>query len=379
MAILKVDTITSADTPTVSITDGASISGVTTFSSDINIADKIVHAGDTNTAIRFSDADTISFETAGSARAFINSAGDLTIGGSAGTLGKLYIKQAADTDSEGVTLLNSGGSNSFKMYLGGASGAQAHLGHGGQKQLNISQAGLVGVGTDTSASSCKLQVVEPDSTECYIQVANQTTGYDGNSGLLVGYNGSEVAKIMNLENTAMDIGTNGNSRISIANDGHIVVSNSIAFDGETGSANRLDDYEEGSFTPSVNYAGGTSGLNVTEGHGKYIKIGHFVHATMMLSWDEGSSSGALTLTGLPFTIKNDSHVRLGGHAIYLDGFSGLSGSNIFLYNTGNSTIAHTYFVSGDNDSHLGPADSAVTHSQTSSGNTTRWVLHYYSA
>ena len=37
MAILKVDTITSADTPTVSITDGASISGVTTFSSDITL------------------------------------------------------------------------------------------------------------------------------------------------------------------------------------------------------------------------------------------------------------------------------------------------------------------------------------------------------
>ena len=65
MAILKVDTITSADTPTVSITDGASISGVTTFSSDINIADKIVHTGDTNTAIRFPASDKITLETSG--------------------------------------------------------------------------------------------------------------------------------------------------------------------------------------------------------------------------------------------------------------------------------------------------------------------------
>ena len=75
MAILKVDTITSADTPTVSITDGASISGVTTFSSDINIADKIVHTGDTDTAIRFSGADTVSIETAGSERLSVSSAG----------------------------------------------------------------------------------------------------------------------------------------------------------------------------------------------------------------------------------------------------------------------------------------------------------------
>ena len=81
MAILKVDTITSADTPTVSITDGASISGVTTFSSDINIADKIVHTGDTNTAIRFPAADTITAETGGSERLRIDSNGMIGIGG----------------------------------------------------------------------------------------------------------------------------------------------------------------------------------------------------------------------------------------------------------------------------------------------------------
>ena len=81
MATLKVDTITSADTPTVSITDGASISGVTTFSSDINIADKIVHTGDTNTAIRFPAADTITAETGGTEAFRVDSSQRLLIGG----------------------------------------------------------------------------------------------------------------------------------------------------------------------------------------------------------------------------------------------------------------------------------------------------------
>ena len=117
-----------------------------TITGDITTSDKIIHAGDTNTAIRFPADDTISFETGGSPRAFINSAGDLTIGGSAGTLGKVYIKQGADTDTEGVALLNSGGTNSFKLFLGDSSGAVAHLGHGGQKQFNITQAGKVGIG-----------------------------------------------------------------------------------------------------------------------------------------------------------------------------------------------------------------------------------------
>ncbi len=38
------------------------------FTGDVSIADKIVHTGDTNTAIRFSDADTVAIETAGSER-----------------------------------------------------------------------------------------------------------------------------------------------------------------------------------------------------------------------------------------------------------------------------------------------------------------------
>jgi len=43
---------------------------------DVSIADKIIHTGDTNTAIRFPAADTISFETGGSTRAKITSTGN---------------------------------------------------------------------------------------------------------------------------------------------------------------------------------------------------------------------------------------------------------------------------------------------------------------
>ena len=42
--------------------DNVSIAGVSTFSGDITIADKIIHTGDTDTAIRFPAADTIRFE-----------------------------------------------------------------------------------------------------------------------------------------------------------------------------------------------------------------------------------------------------------------------------------------------------------------------------
>ena len=47
-------------------TFSGAVSGTTgTFTGDVDIADKIIHTGDTNTAIRFPEADTITFETAG--------------------------------------------------------------------------------------------------------------------------------------------------------------------------------------------------------------------------------------------------------------------------------------------------------------------------
>ncbi len=57
--------------------------GVSTFGADVSIADKIIHSGDTNTAIRFPAADTITAETGGSERARIDSGGNLGIGDNA--------------------------------------------------------------------------------------------------------------------------------------------------------------------------------------------------------------------------------------------------------------------------------------------------------
>ena len=54
--------------------------GIITARSDVSIADKIVHTGDTNTAIRFPAADTFTVETAGSERLRITSAGKVLSG-----------------------------------------------------------------------------------------------------------------------------------------------------------------------------------------------------------------------------------------------------------------------------------------------------------
>ena len=56
--------------------------GIITARSDLSIADKIIHTGDTNTAIRFPAADTVTVETGGAERLRITSGGDLSLGNS---------------------------------------------------------------------------------------------------------------------------------------------------------------------------------------------------------------------------------------------------------------------------------------------------------
>ena len=58
---------------------GGLSAGIGSFSSDLNIADKIVHLGDTDTTIRFSAADTIRAETGGTARLEIDSTGRVSL------------------------------------------------------------------------------------------------------------------------------------------------------------------------------------------------------------------------------------------------------------------------------------------------------------
>jgi hypothetical protein len=69
------------DATTIGATTPSTIAGTTgSFSGDLTIADKIVHSGDTNTAIRFPADDTVTVDTNGAERMRIDSAGNLGLG-----------------------------------------------------------------------------------------------------------------------------------------------------------------------------------------------------------------------------------------------------------------------------------------------------------
>jgi hypothetical protein len=68
-------------------------------------------------------------------------------------------------------------------------------------------------------------------------------------------------------------------------------------------ANTLDDYEEGSFTPTFAFSSGTTGITYVNQIGRYIKVGTLVYIQFFCQLsNKGSSAGNLELTGLPFTL-----------------------------------------------------------------------------
>ena len=85
--------------------DGLRVTGIATISGDVSIADKIIHTGDTNTAIRFPAADTVSFETAGSERLRVGSSGQLGIGGANyGSSGQVLTSQGSGSAIQWATV-----------------------------------------------------------------------------------------------------------------------------------------------------------------------------------------------------------------------------------------------------------------------------------
>jgi len=73
-------------------------------------------------------------------------------------------------------------------------------------------------------------------------------------------------------------------------------------------ANTLDDYEEGTFTPTVigTTTAGTIGTYFAQ-TGRYTKVGNIVTVQIYLAYNGGTGTGNLAFAGLPFTIANNGN------------------------------------------------------------------------
>lgn len=136
----------------------------------------------------------------------------------------------------------------------------------------------------------------------------------------------------------------------------------------------LDDYEEGTWTPTLSYSVSNGDLNYTAGYqnGTYTKIGRLVTVEFYLLFNETTASGNLTLTNLPFATENLTNILVGG-AWYADNMTGFTGAPIWQINQNGGTIMGFF------DSAAGTAVSVSNTNTAAASNVIRVIASYYSA
>ena len=309
--------------------DGSALTGidlgaVTGATGDFSIADKIVHTGDTDTAIRFSGADTITAETGGSERARIDSSGRLMLG----------------TTTEGFA---------------------------GADELTLATSGSTGI-TIRSGTSNDGNIYFSD-------------GDDGSSAEYQGYVQYEHA------HGRLNVGTEGTTKLKVDGANVNIASGNLSFEtsgkgidfgNASGSASGsssalLDDYEEGTWTPTLYYSGSGS-ATLSEALGNYVKIGRQVHVMITLTCSaQGSGSGNAYIGGFPFTSGSFSGGRINGTLTYITGFSNLN-SQVNIYFGGSGTYVHIFHMNSINPT---STIENVTRSNIGDNTTIRGHAIYY--
>ena len=108
------------------------------------------------------------------------------------------------------------------------------------------------------------------------------------------------------------LGVTGNTTVggTLVNTGLITASSGVAIGG-TGSANTLDDYEEGTFTPTLGAVSSDPSVTYQYNVGKYRKIGQMVVAATYVRINGGDASGGsgdAMIKGLPFALGSTGNV-----------------------------------------------------------------------
>lgn len=129
----------------------------------------------------------------------------------------------------------------------------------------------------------------------------------------------------------------------------------------------LNDYEEGTWTATLDTFSGTAPTTTVTATGQYTKIGRLVHVEVLFSnVSTAGASGDVKISGLPFNGITGNPAN-GTCAAYLFDFpSGLtnltfqvSGSNISFYVTGDNVTWGNLLYSAGSGRYLGIAASYI--------------------
>ena len=131
MSRLKTDAIRNVNASVDGIT--LDTSGNVAIPNELQLADKIVHTGDTNTLIRFPSADTVSVETGGGERLRIDSSGRILVGT---TSHKSNLNSSADSSGQLAQFVGAADNTNKCVGIFAYSGTSNPTARGAKLQLN---------------------------------------------------------------------------------------------------------------------------------------------------------------------------------------------------------------------------------------------------
>jgi hypothetical protein len=143
--------------------------------------------------------------------------------------------------------------------------------------VSSSSNGAVAIVEAEGAYNARLRILSGNANSSFLEFADPDD--------------SDVGEIVyEHANNAMRFNTSGAERLRILSGG------GITFNGDTVAANALDDYEEGTWTPTVPVG------TVTTAYGNYRKIGSMVWVNFYVEgFSNITSTNGIRLESLPFT------------------------------------------------------------------------------
>ena len=133
-----------------------------------------------------------------------------------------------------------------------------------------------------------------------------TTTTSGNWGVLI-YDGTNNASMLQFRNNAGAAA--GDISLSSAGATSLLISsvagvNFPATQVASANANTLDDYEEGTFSPTITASSGSVTYAANGQVGTYVKVGGWVFIQIFVGFSKNTISGNLNMANLPFTSKS---------------------------------------------------------------------------